>query len=156
MKHRPGFTIVEIVVVIAVIAILATVATVSYTGLQVRARDNERIADVETMQSALEGFYEQHGRYPGLVADELLDQPGFYDETLRLPSASLVSPSAAAGTTFSWQWNATPTVSTYSLTSYENTGSTLCTGSNPCTRYVIRWLKEADGSVQTATSKFGN
>jgi|GEM_PF-5839017 len=153
MYRRSGFTIVEIVVVIAVISILATIATVSYVGLQVRSRDDERLADVETMKVALENFYEQRGRYPALTASELANVPTFYDATLRIPPAGLKAPSGSA---FSWVWNTTPTTSTYSLATYENVGGTLCTSTQPCTRYVIRWYSEADSAVRTVTSKFGN
>lgn len=169
MKHLRGFTIVEIIVVITVIGILATIGIVSYSGMQVRARDTERKADAESMQSALETFYEQNGRYPAYIYvgnndpsnAELAKSPDFYTTTLRLPSAALIAPSAT-GTSSSWQWNTTPTASTYSLTTYSSSSptNTLCQATTipapNCVRYVIRWLKESDNSTQQIISKFGN
>lgn len=61
-KH--GFTIVELLIVIVVIAILAAIAIVSYVGIQERARDSQRLQDVQAITKALELYYADHGRYP--------------------------------------------------------------------------------------------
>lgn len=170
MKRTLGFTIVEIIVVITAIGILATIGIVSYSGVQMRARDTERKADAESMQAALETFYEQSGRYPALIYvssgspsnAELGKTPDFYTSDLRMPSSALVAPGSTTGTTISWQWNTTPTSTTYSLATYSSAPptNTLCqaaaTPAPTCVRYVIRWLRESDNSIQQITSKFGN
>ncbi len=63
-KSRSGFTIVELLIVVVVIALLATIATVAYTGMQARARDNIRYADVKAIMNALELYKADHGSYP--------------------------------------------------------------------------------------------
>lgn len=156
MKQHLGFTIVEVAIVITVIAILSTVSAVSYSAMQVRARDTERQADVDSMKAALETYYEQKGEYPALISSELGAVPTFYTDTLRLSNAVLVAPSAASGTTFSWIWANSVTSSTqYGLMTYHSDG-TQCIDTAPCTRYTMSWLKEADNSTQTVLSKFGN
>lgn len=63
MKQR-GFTIVELLVVIVVIAILATISVVAYSGIQHRARDAQRLHDMNTIAKALEIYKLQTGEYP--------------------------------------------------------------------------------------------
>lgn len=63
-KKQFGFTIVELLVVIVVIAILASLAIASYTGIQQRARDTERQADMRELATALELFRTDNGFYP--------------------------------------------------------------------------------------------
>lgn len=64
-KSRKGFTIVELLIVIVVIAILAAISLVAYNGVQQRARDSQRKADVAAIVKALELYYNDKGRYPG-------------------------------------------------------------------------------------------
>lgn len=59
-----GFTIVELLIVIVVIGILAAISMVSYTGVQNRARDAQRLSDMKTITTALERYKIDHGEYP--------------------------------------------------------------------------------------------
>lgn len=61
-KH--GFTIVELLIVIVVVGILAAISIISYSGIQQRARDSQRLQDVKTISKALELYFADHGRYP--------------------------------------------------------------------------------------------
>lgn len=63
MKKR-GFTLIELLVVIAIIAILASIITVSLQTARAKGRDSKRIADIRTIQLALEEYYNDHGAYP--------------------------------------------------------------------------------------------
>lgn len=67
MRNRPlsrGFTLVELLVVIVVIAVLAAITVVAYRGIQGRARDAERVQDVNAIVKALEVYKAQNGSYP--------------------------------------------------------------------------------------------
>lgn len=160
MNTSRGFTIVELVVVITAVAILAAISTASYTNLQVQSRDSEREADVLSMKAGLETYYEQNGDYPARITSpanaEIANAPSFYLDTLRVSSTALVAPNAPSGTTSSWVWSSSAAnTAQYALMSYRANGSQ-CTTTVPCTRYVITWRKEADNTLQTVTSKFGN
>src|SRR5579863_9211047 len=68
MKKRAvsGFTLIELLVVLAILGILAA-AVVSYLNpiaqLQ-KANDAKRKSDLETIQRALELYYQDNGSYP--------------------------------------------------------------------------------------------
>lgn len=65
MKNtRRGFTIVELLIVIVVIAILAAISIVAYNGIQQRARDSERSAEMQTVEKALAMYFIDNGSYP--------------------------------------------------------------------------------------------
>src|SRR5690606_34347049 len=59
-----GFTIVELIIVIVVIAILAAISIVAFTGIQTRAKDNKRAADITMIEKALKGYEALHGGVP--------------------------------------------------------------------------------------------
>jgi len=60
-----AFTLIELLIVIVIIGILAVALIPRLTGLQARARDTVRMADLKQIQTALE-FYasENNGQYP--------------------------------------------------------------------------------------------
>lgn len=63
-QYKKGFTLIELLVVIAIIGILSTLAVVSLGNARTRARDSKRLADVRTVQSALEIYYTDQQSYP--------------------------------------------------------------------------------------------
>ncbi len=65
--RQRGFTIVELLIVIVVIGILAAIVIVAYNGAQGRARDSQRLSDVETIRKALEIYKINNGAYPNSV-----------------------------------------------------------------------------------------
>ena len=62
MNYR-GFTIVELLIVIVVIAILAAVSVVAYGGVQQRARDSERRAELNSLKNVLHLYQADRGDY---------------------------------------------------------------------------------------------
>jgi prepilin-type N-terminal cleavage/methylation domain-containing protein len=63
-KSRSGFTIVELLVVIVVIAILAAVSLVAYNGVQQRARDTQRMSDIDNINDAIQIYTADKGHAP--------------------------------------------------------------------------------------------
>lgn len=66
-----GFTLIELLVVVSIIAILAVIGMVMLGGLQGRARDAERRAEVDAILKAYEIKHNAAtGTYPASVAPE--------------------------------------------------------------------------------------
>lgn len=61
---KRGFTLIELLVVIAIIGLLASIVAVSVNSARRKARDVKRIADLKTISTALEMYYDQYGTYP--------------------------------------------------------------------------------------------
>lgn len=53
-NNKKGFTLIELLVVIAIIAILATIGAAIFSGVQSRARDGRRQADIGAISKAFE------------------------------------------------------------------------------------------------------
>ncbi len=68
-RSENGFTLLELLVVIGIIGLLASIIVVNLTGARKRARDTKRIADVRSMQTAVEEYYGKYGKYPTLISD---------------------------------------------------------------------------------------
>jgi len=64
MFNKRGFTLVELLVVISIIGILAGVVIVSVNSARVKARDNKRQVDIDTVSQSLELYYAQNKNYP--------------------------------------------------------------------------------------------
>lgn len=64
MKKQKGFTLIELLVVIAVISLLASIIFTTVQGVMKKARDAQRMSDLEQIRLALELFYLDKGYYP--------------------------------------------------------------------------------------------
>lgn len=62
---RPaGFTLIELLVSISIIAILTVLVSLSFTKAQKDGRDQRRINDLKSIQTAAEQYYLLSGSYP--------------------------------------------------------------------------------------------
>lgn len=63
-KHKKAFTLIELLIVIAIIGILASVVLVSLVSAKNKTRDTKRMAEIKSIQAALEVYYMAMGQYP--------------------------------------------------------------------------------------------
>lgn len=63
-KSVRGFTLIELLVVIAIIGLLSTIVVASLTTVRKKARDTKRVADIKSLQLALEMYFDANSRYP--------------------------------------------------------------------------------------------
>src|SRR3989338_3249960 len=59
-KKNKGFTLIELLVVIAIIAVLASIVLVSLNTARIKGRDARRVADIKSLQVALEMYYDSN------------------------------------------------------------------------------------------------
>lgn len=62
---KKGFTLIEVLIVVFIIGLLASVVLVGLGSFRARGRDARRIADLRSVQNALELYYGKFGSYPG-------------------------------------------------------------------------------------------
>ncbi len=68
LQNKKGFTLIELLVVITIIGILAVGATATYTSQIQKARDSNRIQDIQAVRSAVEQSYGDNSQYPATVS----------------------------------------------------------------------------------------
>ena len=62
-----AFTLVEIMVVVLIIVVISTLAMVSFTSTRVKSRDIKRVTNINTLQTALNAYYKDHGVFPAAI-----------------------------------------------------------------------------------------
>jgi prepilin-type N-terminal cleavage/methylation domain-containing protein len=67
IEEKRGFTLIELLVVIAIIALLSSVVLAALGAARAKARDARRVADLRSVQVALELYYDKYTTY--LVAN---------------------------------------------------------------------------------------
>lgn len=65
--HNKGFTLIELLVVIVIIGILSSLGVVNYIDARMRARDVQRKANMQQIQSALELYRSDQSAYPATL-----------------------------------------------------------------------------------------
>lgn len=105
-----GFTLIELLVVIAIIGMISTLAFIYVESARSRARDAQRLADLQTVIKAMSLFYAKNdsfllpgtgsgglgvgwlsyvgGTYPKSASQELIDQ-GLIDKSIIDPSGKI-------------------------------------------------------------------
>ncbi len=91
-KAQDGFTIIELLIVIAIIAVLAGLVLNNFQGAQAKARDTQRLTDINNIHSKLEEFYNEKGFYPDTF--EADDFPGIDEDSLIDPDGAEIVKSA--------------------------------------------------------------
>lgn len=126
-KASSGFTIIELLIVIAIIAILAGLVLNNFQGAQAKARDTQRVTDINNIHSKLEEYHNENNNYPSTVAAASF--PGIDAGSLIDPRGTSISNAAAVANAAALS-NASPgtgTTANYVYTPYGCTGTT-CTG----------------------------
>jgi general secretion pathway protein G len=139
-QKSKGFTIVELLIVIVVIGILAAITIVAYNGIQVRARDTDRVSDIGQIRKKLEVYRAFNDSYPAAYD---MSSSSFRATSLDIPNDSMVLPPGG-----------TPQI-TYCLPSSPNnycySGTTSAgdcvTAGTACTGYWLKYRTEANPST---------
>lgn len=65
MKNSRGFTLIELTIVVTIIALLSSIVLVSLGESRQKARDANRLADMQQLRTALELYHSNTEVYPG-------------------------------------------------------------------------------------------
>lgn len=141
-KAQRGFTIIELLIVIAIIAILAGLVLNNFQGAQAKARDTQRVTDVNNMHSKLEEYYNENGAYPSTIV--AADLPGIDAESLNDPDGTAVVANAAVADATAANAVANPDTDAEYLYVPYPTGCT-----DDCTGYVLKTFIERPTDTTT-------
>lgn len=166
--NRHGFSIVELIVVITVMGALLLLGVINFNGAQVNSRDSERKADIESIASYLETYYESgnddstsFGIYPSVEASTGLigNETTFFRDldTDAIKSPGLTSSSLIYATNNTQTIAGIlpqPTINQYVYQPIATDGS-LCNNSltKECRKFNLYYRLEVDNSVNIVTSK---
>jgi general secretion pathway protein G len=67
MRHRKGFTLVELLVVMAILGILVAIAVPQLQRAPIRAKEAALREDLFTFRTCLDQFYADKGHYPDTI-----------------------------------------------------------------------------------------
>jgi uncharacterized protein (TIGR02145 family)/prepilin-type N-terminal cleavage/methylation domain-containing protein len=130
MNNRKGFTLVELLVVIAIIGLIASLSVIALGNARSKSRDSKRVSDIKQMQTALELFFSDQGRYPtaaewstgSLYATGTMGTTTYMD---KIPSAPIADGALCNATTSAYYYSTNNLGDSYSIRTClrENTGS---------------------------------
>lgn len=62
--NKKGFTLIETMTVVAIISVLAVIILQSANAFRIKARDSQRIIELNYLSNALDQYYSEHAFYP--------------------------------------------------------------------------------------------
>lgn len=157
-KSNKGFTIVELLIVIVVIGILALLVITTYSGIQAKARNAKRAADVLSIQTQLEAYFTQNSHYPSLTdmntgtsATSNASSTWVTTNMKSLDQNALVDPSNVYS---SKNLASTPAAKVYAYQPVQTDGTTSCESDDTtCAKYALTATYEGTYNGSTTIVK---
>lgn len=149
-KAEKGFTIIELLIVIAIIIILAALVLNNFQGAQAKARDTQRVTDINNIHSKLEEYYNENNFYPGTFTASTF--PGIDGESLKDPKGQTVTINAAVADATAANAVANPgSGNNYLYVPYACTGTPA-----ECEGYVLKtYVEKPSITTPNPTTKLG-
>lgn len=85
---QKGFATLEVILMVMVIGILASIAVPRFTAVTTAANTVKIQSDLSTIDTAIEVYYMEHGKYPESL-DDLKEYVRGVDENLKPPSGKV-------------------------------------------------------------------
>lgn len=151
LRNQKGFTIVELLIVIVVIGILALLVVTTYAGIQQKTRNTQRSADIKSIYTQLEAFYQENQHYPSranMNSDSWLD-----DNMKGLEKDALIDPSNTEDPP-SNDLVAAPADKVYAYAVANEAGTSCEADAETCSEYVLTATYEGEvNGAATVTKK---
>ena len=146
-QNQNGFTIIEMLIVVLVIGVLATLVVVTFSGIQMKNRDNKRRNDLEAIAMQLEVYNASHGAYPALA--ELSNETWVQKNLKNLNANHLQAPGSK---------NADSLSSNISISTYQYVpGPTGCTtAKTTCTTFTLTAKLESNNAQPVVVKNVSN
>lgn len=144
-KAQAGFTIIELLIVIAIIAILAGLVLNNFQGAQAKARDTQRVTDVNNIHTKLEEYHNDNSGYPNTFSGETF--PGMDAESLVDPRGESIEINAVVADETAALAVANPGAGSEGVSQYLYVpfGDSGCT--TACSGYVLKSYIERPSST---------
>lgn len=146
-KNNKGFTIVELLIVIVVIGILALLVVTTYGGIQAKARNAKRSADMSAVQTQLEAFFSQNAYYPSLA--DMNSATWLSTNMKSLDTGALIDPSNATQSK-TLVANATGVAKSYAYNVSDSSSASCETTDTNCAQYSL--IATYEGTVNGAAT----
>jgi len=69
MQAKSGFTLIEILIALVIVGIMAAIAVPAINTYRERARRRAVVTDLQSLQLAIDAFYDDVGQYPPALRD---------------------------------------------------------------------------------------
>lgn len=156
---RSGFTLIELLLVIMLIMVLSGVVlgVLNPSGIRSKARDNQRIADLKKIQSALELYFSDNRVYPvaaSWTAATAISGLGTYLSPIPPdPQVTGTTPCNTATRNYMYQSNGSRYILTANMEITADASGSLCTTANlGCTAPANCYMVGGPDGVHTAGS----
>ena len=131
---KQGFTLIELLVVISIIGLLSSVVFASLNTTRIKARDAKRKADLHSLETAIQLYYEDKGTFPDTANTITGDWPSGYKVQLApyiIPPLDPLLPNTLNNYYSSYRVtdSTSPCFGQYALLTYiegNNTGANTC------------------------------
>ena len=82
ISKKSGFSLIQLLVVLAILGLLASVVLANMQQVRIKARDAQRISDMENIQLALRLYKDVNGAYPEFDSGVVIGEGGGLDALL--------------------------------------------------------------------------
>jgi len=144
-NNQAGFTVPELLLMVLIIVILSGLVMTNYQAARAKERDNQRLKDVNLIDSKLETYYNEKNAYPATLSSATLFNVDA--NSLKDPNGHIIVAHAPVIDSTAAQAVASPTASSSSSYLYIPYPAGCTNAANNCTGFVLKTYVEKPTST---------